>query len=305
MEVNIYKQNGTVRAVVSPADSAATNEELMADTVLTLSFTHYEYIRLKVNDYVDFLGKRYWLLKNYRPVKKSSIEYQYDAKFYGIESKLKKALVLKMVDGDNSTAFSLNDSPAQHLQLFVDNMNRITGSDVWRIGQVVDSENVNIEYDCISCFDGLGKLAEATKTEWWVEGYTLNLCRCEHGDMLELGYGNGLLNVSKDSNDNAPFFTRLYPIGSTRNIDPKVYGSSRLHLPGGVQYVEQNTDLGIVEYSEETAFSGIYPRRVGHVGMVRHETRTIEGEEREIYFFTDPEMDFDPADYEIGGLVKW
>lgn len=232
MEVNIYKQNGTVRAVVSPADSAATNEELMADTVLTLSFTHYEYIRLKVNDYVDFLGKRYWLLKNYRPVKKSSIEYQYDAKFYGIESKLKKALVLKMVDGDNSTAFSLNDSPAQHLQLFVDNMNRITGSDVWRIGQVVDSENVNIEYDCISCFDGLGKLAEATKTEWWVEGYTLNLCRCEHGDMLELGYGNGLLNVSKDSNDNAPFFTRLYPIGSTRNIDPKVYGSSRLHLPG-------------------------------------------------------------------------
>lgn len=92
MEINIYKQNGTIRATVSPADSAATNEELMSDTVLTLSFTHYEYIRLKVNDYVDFLGKRYWLLKNYRPVKKSSIEYQYDVKFYGIESKLKKPL---------------------------------------------------------------------------------------------------------------------------------------------------------------------------------------------------------------------
>ena len=303
MEVNIYKQNGTIRATVSPADSSATNEELMSDTVLTLSFTHYEYIRLKVNDYVDFLGKRYWLLKNYRPVKKSSIEYQYDVKFYGIESKLKKALVLKMVDGDNSTAFSLNDSPAQHLQLFVDNMNRITGSDVWRIGQIVDSENVNIEYDCISCFDGLGKLAEATKTEWWVEGYTMNLCRCEHGDMLELGYGKGLLNVSKDSNDNAPFFTRLYPIGSTRNIDPKVYGSSRLHLPGGAGYVEQNTDLGIVEYSEETAFSDIYPRRVGHVGVVRHEPRTIEGEEREIYFFTDPELPFNPDDYQIAGKV--
>lgn len=303
MEVNIYKQNGTVRATVSPADSAATSEELMADTVLTLSFVHYEYIRLKVNDYVDFLGKRYWLLKNYRPVKKSSIEYQYDVKFYGIESKLKKALVLKMVDGDNSTAFSLNDSPAQHLQLFVDNMNRITGTDVWRIGQVVDSENVNIEYDCVSCFDGLGKLAEAAKTEWWVEGYTLNLFRCEHGDMLELGYGKGLLNVSKDSNDNAPFFTRLYPIGSTRNIDPKVYGSSRLHLPGGAGYVEQNTDLGIVEYSEETAFSGIYPRRVGQVGVVRHEPRTIEGEEREIYFFTDPELPFNPDDYQIAGKV--
>ena len=304
MEVNIYTQSGTIRAVVSPADSSTANEDLMADTVLTLSFTHYEYVRLRVNDYVDFLGKRYWLLKNYRPVKKSSIEYQYDVKFYGIESKLKKALVLKMVDGDNSTAFSLNDSPAQHLQLFMDNMNRITGSDVWRIGQVVDSENVNIEYDCISCFDGLGKLAEAAKTEWWVEGYTLNLCRCEHSDMLELGYGKGLLNVSKDSNDNAPFFTRLYPIGNTRNIDPKKYGSSRLHLPGGAQYVEQNVDLGVVEYSEEAAFKDIYPRRVGQVGMVRHEPRTIEGVEREIYFFTDPGLTFNPDDYEIGGLVK-
>lgn len=304
MEVNIYTQSGAVRAVVESADSSAANEDLMADTVLTLSFTHYEYVRLKVNDYVDFLGKRYWLLKNYRPIKKSSIEYQYDVKFYGIESKLKKALVLKMVDGDNSTGFSLNDSPAQHLQLFVDNMNRITGSNVWRIGQVVDSANVNIEYDCISCFDGLGKLAEATKTEWWVEGYTMNLCRCEHGDMLELGYGKGLLNVSKDSNDNAPFFTRLYPIGNTRNIDPKKYGSSRLHLPGGAQYVEQNIDLGVVEYSEEAAFKDIYPRRVGHVGVVRHEPRTIEGVEREIYYFTDPGLTFNPNDYEIGGLVK-
>lgn len=303
MEINIYKQSGTIRVIVSPADSSATNEELMSDTVLTLSFTHYEYIRLKVNDYVDFLGKRYWLLKNYRPVKKSSIEYQYDVKFYGIESKLKKALVLKMVDGDNSTAFSLNDSPAQHLQLIVDNMNRITGSAVWRIGQVVDSENVNIEYDCISCFDGLGKLAETVKTEWWVEGYTMNLCRCEHGDMLELGYGKGLLNVSKDSNDNVPFFTRLYPIGSTRNIDPKVYGSNRLRLPGGARYVEQNTDLGIVEYSEEAAFQHIYPRRIGHVGVVRHERRTIDGEEREIYFFTDPELPFNPDDYQIAGKV--
>ena len=275
----------------------------MSDHVLNLSFTHHEYIQLEVNDHVDFLGKRYWLLKNYRPVKKSSIEYQYDAKFYGIESKLKNGLVLKMVDGDNSSTFSLNDSPAIHLQLLVDNMNRIT-NDVWRIGQVVDAPNLNIEYDCISVFDGLGKLAEGTGSEWWVEGYTLNLIRCEHGDLLELGYGNGLTSISKDSNDNAPFFTRLYPIGSNRNIDRKTYGSSRLHLPGGAQYVEQNIELGIVEYSEEVAFQDIYPRRIGHVGSVRKEEKTIDGEKRDIYYFTDPGLTFNPADHEIAGLVK-
>lgn len=304
MEIKIYSENGTLRASVPPADSSTVNEELMSDHVLTLSFTHFEYINLEVNDYVDFLGKRYWLLKNYRPQKKSSVEYQYDVKFYGIESKLKKGLVLKMVDGDNSTSFSLNDSPAQHLQLFVDNMNRITGSDVWAIGQVIDAPNLNIEYDCVSVFDGLGKLAEGTGTEWWVEGYTMNLCRCEHGDLLELGYGKGLLGVSKDSNDNAPFFTRLYPIGSTRNIDRTKYGSSRLHLPGGAQYVEQNTDLGIVEYSEESAFKDIYPRRVGHVGVVRSEKKMIEDVERDIYYFTDPGLTFNPDDYEIADLVK-
>ena len=133
MEIKIYSQDGSLRATVSPTDSSTVNEELMSDHVLNLSFTHHEYIQLEVNDHVDFLGKRYWLLKNYRPVKKSSIEYQYDAKFYGIESKLKNGLVLKMVDGDNSSTFSLNDSPAIHLQLLVDNMNRIT-NDAYRAG---------------------------------------------------------------------------------------------------------------------------------------------------------------------------
>ena len=30
--------------------------------------------------------------------------------------------------------------------------------------------------------DGLKELAEAVGVEWWIEGETVNLCRCEHGE---------------------------------------------------------------------------------------------------------------------------
>ncbi|KAA6326858.1 hypothetical protein EZS27_024090 [termite gut metagenome] len=269
--------------------------------MLNLSFTLFEYVGLEVNDYILFEGQRFTLLINYRPKKKSTIEYQYDVPFYGIESELKKALVLL----EEETSFSLDDTPAVHLQLIVDNINRIKNSNAWTIGQVISSARKTITYDAVNCFDGLKKLAETYETEWWVEGTTLNLSRCEHGTPLELGYGQGLKSLLKDENEHAFFFTRLYPLGSTRNIDRSVYGSKRLHLPGDIRYVEQNTHLGIVEYSEEAAFKDIYPRRVGTVSAVRTEEVTGEdGNPFVIYYFSDSGLTFNPNDYEIAGLVK-
>lgn len=305
MELTIYKQDGTLKATVSPSSNSSWNKEIMADNVLNLSFTHYEYIKLNVNDYVNFQEECFKLLKDYCPVKKSGIEYQYDVKFYGTESELKKAIVLKMVDGDNDTNFSLTDNPASHLQLIVDNINRIKGTNIWKMGQVISAPNKDITYDSTFCFDALQKIAETFETEWWIEGTTIHLTRCEQGDLLELGYDKGLKDISKDGNDNAPFFTRLYPIGSTRNIDRTVYGSSRLHLPGGVQFVEQNISLGIVEYSEENVFKDIYPKRIGTVGVVRSvEKKGEDGKPFTVYYFTDPELNFNPGDYEIAGLIK-
>jgi hypothetical protein len=69
--------------------------------------------------------------------------------------------------------------------------------------------------------------------------------------------------------------------------------------------VERNTELGIVEHFEQTAFQDIYPRRTGKVSSVRKETKKgDDGKPFDIYYFTDGEMNFDPNEYEIGGLVK-
>lgn len=135
---------------------------------------------------------------------------------------------------------------------------------------------------------------------------TLNISRCEFGEPVPLSYGNGLIGgIERSMADGVKFFTRLFPVGSSRNIDPDRYGHTRLQLPDGAKYVEQDTHLGIIEYFEQEAFDAIYPRRIGTVGSVRSEERTSDdGSPFTVWYFTDPDIPFDPNQYEIGGLVK-
>lgn len=305
MELKIYNQQSVLKVTISPSDSDRHTKEVMNDNTLNLSFTLYEYVELGVNDYVDFDGERFTLLEDYKPEQNSSVEYAYSCKFYGIESELKKAKVIKMVDNDDELSFSYDATAADHLKIICDNINRIKGTKDWSVGEVVASGNVNIVYDNIYCFDALSEIARNFETEWWIEGTTINLSRCEHGEAIRLGYDKGLRKITRVANDTVPFFTRLYPLGSTRNIAQSDYGYKRLQLPGGVRYIEKNTHLGIVEQSEETAFSGIYPKRIGTVSTVRSEEATGEdGNKFTIYYFTDTSLNFDPNSYEIEGLVK-
>ncbi|MCE2616112.1 hypothetical protein [Phocaeicola oris] len=305
MELKIYNRQGKFKTSVSPSDSDRHVKEIMNDNILNLSFTLYEYVELSANDYVDFEGERFTLLEDYKPEQKSTVEYVYNCKFYGIESELKKAKVLKMVDGDNELTFSYDATAAEHLQLVCDNINRIKGSKNWVIGEVVSSANINIEYDNIFCFDALSEIAKNFNTEWWIEGTTINLSRCEHGTPVTLGYEMGLLKLSRVTNETVPYFTRLYPIGSTRNIVASDYGHRRLQLPCGVRYIERNIHLGVVEQAEKAAFAHIYPKRIGTVSSVKSEEVTGEDQKSfTIYYFKDDKLNFDPNAYEIGGLTK-
>ena len=54
-------------------------------------------------------------------------------------------------------------------------------------------------------------MADAAGTEYWIEGTTVNLCRCEHGERVTLGYRNGLTKIQPDVADNANVYTRLFP----------------------------------------------------------------------------------------------
>lgn len=306
--LTIYDSNGNRRTDIEAGDSSTQVKEVQGDNVLTLSFTHYEYIALDVNDRVDFEGERYWLQERYLPEERSMQEWKYDVKFYGIESLMKRFLVLNVVDGDPEPVFTLTAPPREHVALIVKSVNDgMGGVTDWKVGRVEGTENVVIDYEGKYCPDALKELAgKVPGAEWWVEGQTVNLCRCEHGEEVTLAYGKGLTELSRDKADGAKFYTRLFPIGSSRNIDPDKYGHSRLQLPGGAKYVDVNVEkYGIHHHYEKDAFADIYPRRVGTVTSVRSEQATGEdGTAFTIYYFRDDTLNFDPNDYELGGKVK-
>ncbi len=306
MLLTLYDRYGNVKTTLSPDDSSRQVKEIQGDNVLTLTFTLYEYLNIDVNDYVDYLGERYWAKEKFLPNEKSTMEWSYNVKLYGIESLLTRFLVLKTMDGEVDPVFALTGRPIEHMRLIVANINAGMGSSDWNVGTVEGTENVVIDYTGKYCDEALKELAEAVGTEWWVAGNTVNLCRCEHGEEVTLSYGHGLTSLDRDVADNAKFYTRLFPIGSSKNIDPAQYGHSRLQLPNGAKYVDVNVEqYGIIHHYEENAFAGIYPRRVGTVSSVRHENAVDkDGKPFTIYYFKDNGLTFDPNDYEIGGLVK-
>ncbi|WP_375600738.1 hypothetical protein [Phocaeicola vulgatus] len=284
-------------------------KEVQGDNVLTLSFTHYEYIALDVNDRVDFEGERYWLTERYIPKQKSGQEWVYDLKFYGIESLVRRFLVLETTDGNTEPVFTLTATPREHVAMIVkcinDGMNHTTD---WKVGRVDGTDLIVIDYEGKYCNEALKEIAEAVggQAEWWVEGQTVNVCRCEHGEEITLGYGKGLTGIERDTTGTDNFYTRLFPVGSTRNIDPSKYGHSRLMLPGGRQYVEIHTEeYGIYDRYEQDAFSGIYPRRIGAVSSVRSEdVKDDDGNPFTVYYFRDDSLNFDPNDYELPDETK-
>ena len=305
MELGIYSKDGRLKLSVAPGDNGACSCGIQEESILAVSFTAFECIALEVYDYADFEGRRYWILERYLPQMNARREWTYSIRMSGAEGLAGQTLMVNPEDDDNPV-LTLSAPAREHAALIVANMNRRTGTTEWKVGEVVVSEYIDIEYTGKYASDALSELSAAAKTEWWFDGMTLNISRCEFGEPIPLSYGNGLIGgISRTTADGVKFFTRLFPVGSSRNIDPDYYGHARLQLPGGVKYVEQDTRLGIIEHYEQAAFEGIFPRRVGQVGTVRHEEAMgDDGESFTIWYFTDPDIPFDPNQYEIGGLVK-
>lgn len=304
MELKIYDKWNQLRTTLVPDSSSTHHEEVGGDDYLSVSLDSQECVTLELNDWTVWEGRKFWCVETYTPKQTGRRKWTYSVKLYGAASLIKQALMLNTED---SPVFSYTATVREHVALVVKNLNRWMGGITdWKVGKVEATGNIVVDYsEGLYGNDALKKIADEAGTEWWIEGMTVNVCRCERGDEVTLGYGNGLLSMERDSADNVKFFTRLFPIGSSRNIDAEKYGSSRLLLPSRATYVERNTELGIVEHFEQTAFQDIYPRRTGTVSSVRKETKKgDDGKPFDIYYFTDGGMNFDPNEYEIGGLVK-
>lgn len=306
MELKIYDKANNLRLTASPNTSSSVTEEIGGECSVSASFTHTEYIPLDVDDYIELEGVRYKVKSRYRPKQKNTQTYEYSVKFYAPIHDAEDTLML-FQEGGTTSEFSYDGGPREHLQLWIDNMNRRAGGNLWSIGTVITAENKTIDYRNVKCWDaafGSNGIAATFETEMWADGYVINLCKAERGEMVELGYLQGLTNLAQEDNGEVKFFTRLFPLGSTKNIDASKYGYSRLQLPDRSIYVDKNVDLyGVKEETEETAFSEIFPKYIGTVSSVRTEEKTSEeGRKYTVYYFKDNGMNWNPQDYEIPDL---
>lgn len=306
MELKIYDKANNLRLTASPNSSSSVTEEIGGECSVSASFTHTEYVPLDVDDYIEVEGVRYKVKSRYRPKQKNTQTYEYSVKFYAPIHDAEDTLML-FQEGGTTSEFSYDGGPREHLQLWIDNMNRRAGGNLWSIGTVITAENKVIDYRNVKCWDaafGSNGIAATFDTEMWADGYVINLCKAERGEVVELGYLQGLTNLALEDNGEVKFFTRLFPLGSTRNIDATKYGYSRLQLPSREIYVDKNVDLyGVKEETEEAAFAEIYPQYVGTVSSVRTEEKTSEeGRKYTVYYFKDNGMNWNPKDYEIPDL---
>lgn len=306
MELKIYNKSGNLILTASPNTSSSLTEEIGGECSVSASFTHTSFILLDVDTYIELEGVRYKVKSRYRPKQKDTQTYEYSVKFYAPIHDAEDALML-FQEGGTTSEFSFDGGPREHLQLWIDNMNRRAGGNLWSIGTVITADNKIIDYRNVKCWDaafGSNGIAATFETEMWADGYVINLCKAERGEIVELGYLQGLTNLAQEDNGEVKFFTRLFPLGSTKNIDASKYGYSRLQLPSRAMYVDKNVDLyGVKEETEEAAFSEIFPKYIGTVSSVRTEEKTNEeGREYTVYYFKDDGMNWNPKDYKIPDL---
>lgn len=292
--------NGTTLQVQED-DSSFRYKAIMGDNSVTLKFSLNEAIDFPVGTYIMFDSVRYTLTSPEKWNRHGSENIEYTMVLEGVQSSLKKYKLRNQQDG--RLKFSMNASPAEFLQLIIDNLNQAGRESGWSGTCNISAENRTIEFNHDFVASALTAVATAFETEYEItDSKVIRLGKVEYNkaNPLPLAYGKG--NGFKpgtgraNSNDSRPIEI-LYVQGGERNIDRSLYGSKELHLPRGgrltfegVEYQADSQGLFIQRYGvtprfgNEDSFDGseIYPKRVGTVSEV------IEvNAEKHLYDFTD------------------
>lgn len=294
----IYNNLGYRVLDVEVDDNSYRNRVIMGDHSLTLYYSLPEHVEIPVGAYCEFQGEKFTLERPENFKMKHKRLFEYTVTFEAPEAKAKIWKFRNPVDG--RLKFSLTAKPIEHLQMFVDNMNRRdTG---WTVGDCVDGVETLIAYDHDFCIAALQKQASQFNTEYEFVGKRVSLKKVEYNKSaplpLSYGRGNGFKSgVGRSNTGDTPPIEILFVQGGTDNIDPSKYGSSELKLPAGQtlaydgehfeneagfvkanarNYVADESGLSIRRYDKQLSSlaedsldcSEIYPKRVGTVSSV-------------------------------------
>ena len=294
----IYNDKGKKLLEIEVDDNSYRHRVIMGDYNLTLYYSLAEHVELPVGCYCDYQGERFTLERPEAFKMKHSRSFEYTVTMESSQAKAKIWKFRNPVDG--RLKFSLTAKPHEHLQMFVDNMNRRdTG---WAVGSCVSGDEVCISYSHAFCYEALEQMASTLNTEFEFNGKTVSLRKVEYNKNnplpLSYGRGNGFKpNVGRSNYGETPPTEILYVQGGSDNIDPSKYGSSELLLPksqsigfDGVYFEDEegfNADNARYYMTDDLGFSirrkdkdltslaessldcsDIYPKHVGEISSV-------------------------------------
>ena len=296
--MKIYDTQGQIVLDVEVDDSSYRHRVIKGDHNLTLKYSLAEHVELPIGVYCLFQGQRYTLERPEAFKMRHSRNFEYTVTMESYQAKAKIWKFRNPVDG--RLKFSLTARPKEHLQMFVDNMNR---RDIgWTVGDCVDGVEHLINYDHDFCWDALCKQASEFETEWEIVGKRVSLRKVEYNKSnplpLSYGCGNGFrAGLGRSNTGNNPPVEILYVQGGEQNIDRSKYGNSVLLLPKGQtiaydgehfedeqgfnaatarRYVVDDLGLSIRRADKQPSSlaedsldcSDIYPKRVGTISSV-------------------------------------
>ena len=310
--MKIFNQLGYKVLDIEVDDNSYRHRVIMGEHSLTLYYSLPEHVELPVGSYCEFQGETFTLERPEAFKMKHSRYFEYTVTMEAPEAKAKIWKFRNTVDG--RLKFSLTAKPVEHLQMFVDNMNRRDKG--WTVGDCIDGVEQCINYDHAFCLDALKQQASEFKTEYEFKGKRVSLKKVEYNKTyplpLSYGRGNGFKSgVGRTNTGEQPPVEILYVQGGTDNLDPSKYGASELRLPKSQQlgfdgehfdtedgfnqdssrlYITDEDGLSIRRYDKQLASlaedsldcSSISPKRVGEVSKVI----TVDAETN-FYDFTD------------------
>lgn len=308
----IYNNTGNKILEIEVDDNSYRNRAIMGDHSLTLYYSLPEHVEIPVGSYCEFQGETFTLKRPENFKMKHKRLFEYTVLFEPPEANAKFWKFRNPVDG--RLKFTLTAKPHEHLQMFVDNMNRRDKG--WTVGECIDGVETLIAYDHNFCIDALTRMASTFKTEYEFVGKCVSLRKIEYNKSnplpLSYGRGNGFKpGVGRSNTGDNPPTEILFVQGGTDNIDPSKYGSSELLLPknqtlaydgehfededgftasNARRYIVDEAGFSIRRYDKELSSlaedsldcSEIYPKRVGTVSTV-----VVVDEENNFYDFVD------------------
>lgn len=228
--ITIYSPRGAKIVSLPIYVGSKRRFELMKEDYVTLKFSLAAATFFPIGSYCDIPSEGRFIVTSLQSPSLDTATggYSYELKMEA-DYRLWQNRVFKYYPeyAGREASFSLTDTPAHFLDLFLRCLKAegFTTADGQQYGYEIGSDVQTaliktLSFSNTNLIDALADIAEAWDTEWYVEGSTIHLGRCEEAETdspVELKEGDNVESISRSDSQN-DYATRLYIFGGESNI---------------------------------------------------------------------------------------